>query len=130
MNSLLKTLTELKTELNNIKPAKTKIAREKNWDKACTIRRSMAELIESNQDYFNNLIVKHAKRLNVMAPIGGPLYLGKDSTVELYSCNGTYFTLTLDSKWVGIVHLTDDSCGIDNVEVLKNLENHAKQERV
>jgi hypothetical protein len=117
----LEKMLDIKTRYNALKCPKTKAAREKYWDKQVALRREMFDLVEANQEEVSQLIVKHAKSLNVMAPLGGPWGLGRDSAVELYSCNGTYFTLSLDGQWVGLVHLMENHFGMDNVLILSKV---------
>jgi hypothetical protein len=116
MNTLERML-EIKTRYNSLKVPKTKAAKEKYLDKAASIRREMLALVEANQEEISALIVKHAKSLNVMAPSGGP-WCTVNSKIDMFQCHGTYFQLTLDNEYVGLVHLMENKCGMDNVELL------------
>lgn len=118
--TLIQKMLDIKTRYNALKVPKTKAAREKYFDKKIVLRREMLALVEENQSEMSELIVKHAKSLNVMAPSGGPLHIGNGSVV-MFQCHGTYFQLTIDGQWVGLVHLMENSCGMDNVLILSKV---------
>lgn len=117
MNTTITKMMEIKDKFNALKCPKTKAAKEKYWDKQVSLRREMLALVKANQDEVSQLVVKHHASLNVMAPVGGPIHTA-GASVELYSANGLYFTLSLDGKYVGLVHLMENSCGMDNVKLL------------
>lgn len=115
--NLIQKMVDIKTRYNTLKCPKTKAAKEKYWDKQRKIRREMSELIDANEAEISALVVKHHEFLNVMAPVGGPLFTGK-SNVTIEKRSGNYFQLTIDGKWVGLVHLMENQCGMDNVLLL------------
>jgi hypothetical protein len=123
MSPFLTQLVSLKNQLNALPIRKTKAAREKQRDVACGIRRQMANLVHANAPELSTLILKHHKSLNVMAPVGGPLYTG-EAAVSVYAVNSGHVQLTLDEQWVGLVYLWENSCGMDNVLLLAKAEDN------
>lgn len=121
----IKQLLELKSDINTrelrFRRLKAKKSIEENREAIQHLRRSMADIIYDNYDKISLEIEKISDKnphaFCVMAMVGGPMHT--PNPIHAYKCGFGSIQVVHDC-YVGVIHLIDDKCGMDNLKILAN----------
>lgn len=67
------------------------------------------------QDEIQSAVNLNPRFFNLMAPIGGPWAISKDSKITIKPFTANTYEAIIDSNYVGWLHLLENKCGFDNL---------------